>query len=699
MKQQSLKKLSTALALMMLIALVMPTMAFAAQIVSFYYDTSTGNLSGAVYTDDPDSVHVVVHPADGTTVTDLTYGNFVLGSEIKYDDNNNKFYTVTNQVYMGQAPSSIETIINGQPNSLAKINFSTDVSYSYSDTTVTLDVYRINAAQYFSDSQPSQYMQPGAKLASFTPVASGSDSVQIFLPRNSTDKATLHSETGSIIISPSDFKLTDQTMGQDVTFSQLSWSTSTSSYADDLFIKADSDFTVGHTYVLELSSSAGGNEILIPGAGYYNVNVYVGNTLYYQPSSGVNIPYFDSVEGKRFYNIAVGTPPQDNSNNDGGSNNDDNVIVPPPPVEPKTVVNENSLKNGKDGKVSIEIAHGSKEVLLPAHAADIVGSNKLELKSDKFIAEIPAEVLQALQDLIPEAELEDSQISFTAEVVGQTVVETLLDQAESNAHVTLRTVGEVLEFNIGIATKDGKKTKLERFDQPLKLKLKVSDNANTNLLGVYYIADNGTVEYVGGTYEEGYMNAKVHHFSKYGVLEYDKTFSDVAAENWSANAIKQMAAKHIIEGINSTEFAPDRNVTRAEFAAMLVRALQLTANEDAQFKDIEVGKWYASSVAAANEAGIVFGRSETKFAPNETISREEMAVMIARAYTILTGQPAETKTGDHRFDDQKALSSWASDAVNAAYELGIIQGKNGNLFDPQGKATRAESAQVISKLY
>ncbi|CAK4863349.1 unnamed protein product [Aphanomyces euteiches] len=193
------------------------------------------------------------------------------------------------------------------------------------------------------------------------------------------------------------------------------------------------------------------------------------------------------------------------------------------------------------------------------------------------------------------------------------------------------------------------------------------------------------------------MVALISHFSKYAVLSFDKSFADVSDSFWAAQVIKQMAAKHILQGINETEFAPNKNVTRAEFTALIVRALNIKVKGAAKFSDVQTSDWFASDVAAANEAGIVSGRNDSKFDPNAPITREEMTVMLVRAYEYGKGEKAIASNANI-FADQAHISSWALTAVTAAQSLGLIKGRGNNQFIPQGLTTRAESAQVIAKL-
>lgn len=205
------------------------------------------------------------------------------------------------------------------------------------------------------------------------------------------------------------------------------------------------------------------------------------------------------------------------------------------------------------------------------------------------------------------------------------------------------------------------------------------------------------MEYRGGSYSDGKWNAQVNHFSKFAVLTYDKTFEDVNASYWAHDVIKRMAAKQIVLGVSETDFAPKQKVSRAEFASLITRALGITGTNLTAFKDVESTEWYASSIAVAYEAGIVTGRSTDTFAPEETISREEMASMIHKAYLFHTRQnPVFGQRSN--FKDAGTISAWAVDAVAALQELGLVTGRGNQLFMPHETVNRAESAQIISLL-
>lgn len=229
--------------------------------------------------------------------------------------------------------------------------------------------------------------------------------------------------------------------------------------------------------------------------------------------------------------------------------------------------------------------------------------------------------------------------------------------------------------------------------------LKLQGNPVKDWTGVFYLGDNGELKYIGGAAQaDGSLTAAVTHFSKYTALQINTVFKDVPDTHWASAAIKSLAAKQVATGVSAAEFEPARNVTRAEFTALLMRALGLSGEGRALFADVQADAWYASYVAAAVQSGIVNGRSSTAFAPDATISREEMAVMIIRALEFKQGKVLASSTGQVLFADASSISEWAHAYVNAAVELKLVQGRDHHLFAPQGQLTRAESAQVIYKL-
>jgi len=130
---------------------------------------------------------------------------------------------------------------------------------------------------------------------------------------------------------------------------------------------------------------------------------------------------------------------------------------------------------------------------------------------------------------------------------------------------------------------------------------------------------------------------------------------------------------------------------------MLVKALRLKpAAVSTAFEDVPRNAWYSEAVAAAYAHGLIKGFSDSRFAPQEQITREQMAIMVMNAYQI--SLKTDSSEAVLEFKDSGEISKWAQTSVTEAGSLGLMKGRNGNLFAPKDNASRAEAVQVISNL-
>ncbi|MFE5318735.1 phosphodiester glycosidase family protein [Paenibacillus sp. NPDC056579] len=397
------------------------------------------------------------------------------------------------------------------------------------------------------------------------------------------------------------------------------------------------------------------------------------------------------------YKLTVSMPRRSNSSGSGSSAPVVNEGSKPGRVE----VTYEILNAGSDqNQVVIKVSDPLNEIVLPGNAAELLQNKALQVQGMNLVITIPANVLKAIAGMVPAEQQGDSTISLSVTALDASNANELLANAQLLAGAELKAAGDVLEFRLTLTTKQGKTVSLSKFEEPLTISLPLSAGANTELAGIYYIADDQTIEYIPGSMKEGMVTAPINHFSKYSVLEYNKTFEDVKQTHWAWGTIRSLAAKHLVQGMTADQFAPDKTVTRAEFAAMLVRLLGIkgVVNGTAAFVDIAPDQWYAEPVRLAAQAGIVNGIGESKFAPNAEIKRQEMAAMLMRAYAYANG--GETKgAADSRFEDMTDAPDWAKQAVGAAASLGLVNGRSDSLFQPHGEGTRAESAQIIYNLY
>jgi hypothetical protein len=176
-------------------------------------------------------------------------------------------------------------------------------------------------------------------------------------------------------------------------------------------------------------------------------------------------------------------------------------------------------------------------------------------------------------------------------------------------------------------------------------------------------------------------------------------FTDTSDVAWANDAINALYTKGAIKGKTATEFAPNDNVTRAEFAQILVSALGLTGKQGALnpvtvFSDVSTSDWYYTAVAAAYNTGVIKGMGNGEFGVNEKITRQDMAVMIDRAAQAV-GKTLPSVNPAINFADGASIADYAKESVSTLQKAGIINGVSDTEFAPTQTATRAQAAQMV----
>lgn len=174
-------------------------------------------------------------------------------------------------------------------------------------------------------------------------------------------------------------------------------------------------------------------------------------------------------------------------------------------------------------------------------------------------------------------------------------------------------------------------------------------------------------------------------------VEIDNPFFDTY-NHWADGEVAGLYEKGLVSGISASRFAPNSSITRAEFLALIVRALGLdTVSYKNNFKDVDKNSWYAQTVATALENGIISGDT---FRPDDKATRSEMSRMLYDACKV--SGVALNDNADLSFADQAEIKDKMS--VGAITEIGLISGYEDNTFRPDGALTRAEAATVINRL-
>ncbi|KUP25407.1 S-layer homology domain-containing protein [Paenibacillus sp. DMB5] len=335
----------------------------------------------------------------------------------------------------------------------------------------------------------------------------------------------------------------------------------------------------------------------------------------------------------------------------------------------------------------------------------------------KLNTSLPSDILTLVKDNgISGLKIEMDQTAFTIEAdtfgplaAGQTIK--LAAEVVENAVVTKPSKAEplasipVMEFSAFVGAEQ-----VKSFNKPIDVTFDVSaidtskySEANLENLTVYLLNEESlTWEAVGGKYDPvtRTVTAPRGHFSKYTVMLAKAAFTDVSASHWAVQEINYLLNKGILD--QTAEFRPASAITRQEFAAMIARAYGLSGDGlTLSFKDVTAANPYYKEIAAAYAAGIITGKSTNAFDPDATITREEIATMLARALTGFNGQQAVSQPASVNavFTDAAKISKWAASSVALTKSIRLFEGFEDQSFRPAQTASKAEAAALIYRLY
>lgn len=252
-------------------------------------------------------------------------------------------------------------------------------------------------------------------------------------------------------------------------------------------------------------------------------------------------------------------------------------------------------------------------------------------------------------------------------------------------------------------TKDNK----DDFKNPVTIMLSFNkekaneDEHNINLCWydeqnkVWKELDNIIVDWVNAS-----VTGEINHFTKFAVISNKKErvilrekpeviVNDING-HWAENDIIKLLNKKVISGYPDGSFLPERTITRAEFAVILVKAYALPLIEEDVFKDSR-NHWARDYIATANLNNIISGYNDEAFGPDDQITREQMAVMVSRAAKL------DTEGAPLIFTDKNDISEWAKNAIERITFNKVINGYPDGTFKPKQSTTRAEAATVIVK--
>ena len=179
-------------------------------------------------------------------------------------------------------------------------------------------------------------------------------------------------------------------------------------------------------------------------------------------------------------------------------------------------------------------------------------------------------------------------------------------------------------------------------------------------------------------------------------VTYDTNFSDLGDAAWAESSVEYLASKGVVSGKGDGKFYPNDTVTREEFVKIIVEAFKIYSNTaTVEFEDVDSGRWSYGYIASAYRAGIIAGNSDTTFNPAGEMTRQDMAVIMYRVANLVG---LSLNSADVTFADGADIADYAKEAVGALCSAGIINGTGDNCFSPLETVTRAQAAKIAYEL-
>ncbi|MGG3510298.1 S-layer homology domain-containing protein [Paenibacillus lautus] len=216
---------------------------------------------------------------------------------------------------------------------------------------------------------------------------------------------------------------------------------------------------------------------------------------------------------------------------------------------------------------------------------------------------------------------------------------------------------------------------------------------------VVWVDDAGKLRFVPSVFEGETATFYGPYNGVFTAVRSNRIFEDIQG-HWAQSDIERMANKLIVNGSADGTFDPNRTVTRAEFVAMLVRALGLAEKPQlSSYSDVGPKEaWYAGAIGAASAAGLIEGYADGSFRPDAGVTREQVAVMLGRAVQYAGELPPQDVSALERFADHAQVSEWAKGPAAELLAAGMIEGVGNAAFAPQAFATRAQSTVLLNRM-
>ena len=374
----------------------------------------------------------------------------------------------------------------------------------------------------------------------------------------------------------------------------------------------------------------------------------------------------------------------------------------------KDQVSSEVLEQVFDGRDSLTINLASDRVSLPAAALRNVqerGGSQIEIRTENGVYTLPMSALD-LEHIAEQLDVDLEELNIRVEISPAST------ETADAVQARLETLGanqlaEVVSFDVIASSESGSELRIERYPDTYVSRM-IAVNGQVDMsraTGVIVDPVTGEWSFVPTVFTviDGQVYATIKHPANgvFTVVQMDKDYNDVPQTHWAREDILVLANKFIVSGTGEDTFDPDREISMAEFATLVVRALALSSEDtDLPFEDVASASWYSDAIAAAVEAGFVNGYADGSFRPSQEITRIELAIMIARAMAYAGADieldDAEAEAILSKYADLQEMTCGKKELA-LAVKAGIIQGVSGDLLAPQDLATRAQAVVMLKR--
>ena len=370
-------------------------------------------------------------------------------------------------------------------------------------------------------------------------------------------------------------------------------------------------------------------------------------------------------------------------------------------------INQKLEEEGNNSTVTIPVNTGADKIIGQLNGQMVKNmENKeavLEVNTGNISYILPAQQInidRISQQLGQNIQLQDIQVQIEISKADNTMVQVVENVTQRNSYSI---VIPPVDFKI-TCTWNNQTVDVTNFNNFVERTVAVPEGVDPSRITTGIVVEpDGTVRHVPTQIImiEGKYYAKINSLtnSTYSVIYNEVKFSDVQ-NHWAAADINEMGSRLVISGVGNNKFEPERNITRAEFASIIVRALGLKPESKINpFNDVAKDAWYNDSVGTAYEYKLISGYGEGKFGPQDNITREQAMAMISNAMK-LTGLKATNNNSNslELFEDGSQTSEWAEKAVVTCIDTNIVSGKGEGILAPKDNITRGEVAVIVKRL-